>query len=233
MAWFQLDPESIAQRVQGDRNPQPFPSVAGALLRGALGFCLVSIAGFVPWAIFGQPLHRLAGEAGMYAACAAVFVALSGLVLHPLILGPGSLGRFYRLFAVAFSAYSVAWILGWMLFRGHTGSLVGLLAGTVIMGWILTRAFDAPTALLPVVLALFIGNAAGYFIGGWVEGALAGFRGPDVFGIPLSKTFRMRTAMLSWGVFYGLGFGAGLGFAFHRCQRQVHERLRPATPPRP
>jgi hypothetical protein len=32
---------------------------------------------------------------------------------------PGSLTRFYKLFSLAFSAYSVLWIAGWMTHRGH------------------------------------------------------------------------------------------------------------------
>jgi hypothetical protein len=95
-----------------------------------------------------------------------------------------------------------------------------LLAGTASMGWILTRAFDARDALLPVVLSLFITNAAGYFLGGWVESMV--MHAPDT---GLSRSIQARTAMLLWGVFYGLGLGAGLGHAFHRCQRALRQRL--------
>jgi hypothetical protein len=35
--------------------------------------------------------------------CAIVFIVLSGLLLHRLIIGPGSLGRFYKLFSAAFA----------------------------------------------------------------------------------------------------------------------------------
>jgi hypothetical protein len=31
--------------------------------------------------------------------------------------------------------------------------------------------------------------------------------------------------MLLWGVFYGLGLGAGLGYAFHACQQRARELL--------
>jgi hypothetical protein len=32
-------------------------------------------------------------------------------------------------------------------------------------------------------------------------------------------------AKLSWGLFYGLGLGAGLGLAFHVCQRRARALL--------
>lgn len=230
MAWFQLDPASLAQRT-GSRRRGPAGSLSSSVVLGAAGFCAVSLAGFVPWAYFGRALGAVVGEAGMYAVCAAVFMALAGLFLHRLILGPGSLGRFYRLFAIAFGAYSVAWIAGWMLLRGHPGSVAGLLAGTALMGWLLTRAFDARDAWIPVSAVLFLTNAAGYFIGGWVEGTLMGLPELRLAGSPLPRRSQMRLAMLSWGLFYGLGLGAGLGYAFHRCQRAARRLLDAAASP--
>jgi hypothetical protein len=159
----------------------------------------------------------------MYLACALVFVAGSGLLLSPLILGPGSRPRFFKLFTVAFTAYSLGWTAGWMLLGGHTGSLVGLLAGTAAMGWILTRAFAAPKATLQVIVILFVLNAAGYFVGGWADGAMRGWTDPQWFGTPLTRRTQARIAMLLWGVCYGLGFGAALGWAFHRCQAEARD----------
>lgn len=106
MVWFQLDPQNLADRVRAAGSP--VPSLAQSVIRGAGGFAVVSVAGFVPWAVFGRTLNRLVGEAGMYAVCALVFLGLMGPLLHRLILGPGSLGRFNRLFGAAFAAYSVA-----------------------------------------------------------------------------------------------------------------------------
>lgn len=209
MAWFQLDPQSLADRARAAGVAAP--TLNASLMRGSLGFTVVSVAGFVPWAVCGRWLNRHVGEAGMYAVCALVFVGLSGPLLHRLILGPGSLTRFYKLFGAAFMAYSVAWIVGWMALRGHPGSIAGLFAGTAVMGLMLCAAFGARRELLKVVGALFVLNSLGYFIGGEVEGIL----------------FRKHalTAMLLWGVFYGLGLGAGLGLAFHFCQSRARELL--------
>jgi hypothetical protein len=220
MSWLQLDPESIAGRARTGGTQTGIPSLAASLLRGIIGFTLVSVAGFAPWAIGGRWFHRTIGEAGLYATCALVFIGLSGPLLHRLIIGPGSLARFYKLFAIVFAVYSVAWIVGWMSLRGHVGSVTGLLAGTAVMGWMLTRAFDANGAsvMMKVIAALFVLNSLGYFIGGWVEGNVAAWKEFSLFGVVLGKPARMTLAMLLWGVCYGAGFGAGLGLAFHLCQ---------------
>ena len=204
MSWFQLDPASIAQRAAGTVPP----SLGASIARGAIGFTLLSVAGFVPWAVTGRALHRAVGEAGMYAGCALVFLALSGPLLHRLLIGAGSLGRFYKVFGVAFTAYSIAWIIGWMSLRGHPGSLAGLFAGTAVMSVILAAAFDAWPSLLKLIAALFLANAAGYFIGGVAEAKVPGVAGK-----------------LLWGVCYGVGFGAGLGYAFHECQSAARRLL--------
>jgi len=161
----------------------------------------------------------------MYASCAIIFIGLSGFCLHRLIIGPGSLGRFYKLFGLTFMLYSAAWIAGWMALRGHSGSLVGLLAGTALMGWMLAVAFDARHQVLKVIAVLFLLNTAGYFIGGCAQGSIMSMKELTIFGIEISRKARMTTAMFSWGVFYGIGFGAGLGWAFHLCQDRVREIL--------
>lgn len=205
MSWFQLDPQSIADRARSAGSS--IPTIGSSVVGGMIGFTLVSVAGFVPWAVFGRWFHQHGGEAVMYAACAVVFIALTGPLLHQLIVGPGSMARFYKLFGLAFTVYSVAWIAGWMKLHGHVGSAVGLLAGTALMGCMLAAAFDAWHALAKVIAALFLLNSAGYFLGGVVEGALI-------------EQHRL-TAMLLWGVFYGLGLGAGLGLAFYFCQERA------------
>lgn len=192
------------------------PSLAAFIQRGILGFTVLSVAGFAPWAVTGRMLYRAIGEAGLYAVCAVIFIGLSGPLLHRLILGPGSLLRFYKLFAVAFTGYSIAWIVGWMSLGGHTGSVVGLLAGAAIFSIIVTSAFKARSAWLAITAVLFLTNAAGYFIGGWIEASAAAADG--WLGFLTDRSTRVLVAKLLWGVSYGVGFGAGLGFAFHRAQ---------------
>lgn len=210
MSFFQLDPASIAARARAAGAPR-IPSFPESLLVGVLGFTAVSVAGFVPWAVFGHLLGPLVGERGVYVVCALVFIALSGPALHRLIIGPGSLARFYKLFSLAFVVYSAFWIGVWMSLRGDRGSVWGLLGGTLAMGVIFALAFDAGRRIVPVVAALFLLNAGGYFIGGVCEEALFPYNG--------------LAARLSWGVCYGIGFGAGLGVAFYLCQAEARRLL--------
>jgi len=200
-------------------------SLPQSVVLGSMGFLLVSVAGFAPWALAGKVLHHAVGEVGLYAVCALVFIGLSGAVLNRLIIGPGSLWRFYALFGVAFTTYATGWIIGWMTLRGNIGSVVGLLLGTGAMGWLLVRAFDSPRELLKVVAALFILNAIGYFVGGWVEGSVAAIKGNTFLGLPLTRHQRLTVAMLLWGACYGLGLGAGLGLAFYYCQSKARAML--------
>ncbi len=225
MSWFDLDPTSVVSRLRAANVPANAPTLGSSLLQGMFGFALVSVAGFAPWALFGRAIHRRAGELGLYALCALIFIGASGLILHTLIIGPGSLSRFYRLFGVAFSAYSIGWIAGWMALRGHSGSLAGLLLGAILMGWILAGAFEARSSTIQIVLAIFILNAAGYFLGGWIESSLTSMHELSILGHTVAKPAQLLAAKLQWGVCYGMGLGAGLGFAFYVCQMPVRALL--------
>lgn len=222
---FGLHPQSIVSRVQASSQPPGIPSLGGSLARGTIGFTLVSLGGFAPWMFANRAFYRAVGEMGLYGACALVFVALSGLLLHRLIIGPGSLGRFYKVFTLAFLAYAVAWTLGWMTEGGDTGSIAGLLAGTAAMGLILAQAFGALGQAWKVIAVLFVGNMAGYFAGDWAHNAVGALKDQKVLGFMLERPARVLLARASWGLFYGLGFGAGLGFAFHACQAQARKLL--------
>jgi len=226
MAWFQLDTASVIERSRAGTRDVEIPSAWTSLQRGIVGFTVLSVAGFAPWALLGRWFYRHAGEAGLYAVCGLVFIGLSGPLLHKLILGPGSLSRFYKLFAIAFAANSVLWIAGWMSFRGHTGSIVGLFVGTAAMAALMVIAFEAWDQFIKALAVLFVLNTAGYFVGGWIEAAVIGMKQLSLFGYPLTKSTRNTTAMLLWGVCYGIGFGAGLGLAFYFCQRRTRDALK-------
>jgi len=226
MSWFQLDPTSVLERARRSGKAPEVPRLGTSIQRGIVGFTLLSIAGFAPWAILGRWFYRHIGEGGLYAVCALAFIGLSGPLLHRLILGPGSLGRFYKLFCLAFCAYSVLWICGWMMLRGHPGSLLGLLAGTAAMGAMLACAFNAKESAFKVIATLFVLNSVGYLAGGWVEGAFMGMKSIALLGVVLTRPVQAMIAKLLWGVCYGVGLGAGLGFAFHLCQGQTRAALK-------
>lgn len=210
MALFQLDPVSIATRVRASDKAVALPSLASSVVRGIVGFTIVSLAGFLPWPIMDH-WFRHPTEVGLYIACTVVFIGMSGPCLHRLIIGPGSLSRFYQLFSLAFIAYAVLWVGFWMGLRGAIGEIAGLLGGTAAMGAILAWAFDAPRTAPKAILTLFILNGLGYYLGGKIEGKL----GVD----------HRLAAMLLWGICYGIGFGAGLGAAFHLCQERARALL--------
>jgi hypothetical protein len=226
MLMLGLGPEQIADRVNALGRSPHVPSLAQSVVRGTLGFTIVSVAGFAPWALGGRALHAAVGEVGMYAVCAFVFVALSGLLLHRLIIGPGSLVRFYVLFTAAFLAYAACWTLAWMTLRGNLGSVTGLLFGTAAMAWMIVYAFDARRDFVKVAAVLFVLNTVGYFAGGWVEAALVRLRTIHILGMTLNRRSTLTLAMLAWGVCYGIGFGAGLGLAFYVCQAKARTLLR-------
>ena len=211
MALFQLDPASIAARVRASGQAAPLPTLTASIVRGIVGFTVVSVVGFLPWPIMDH-WFRHPSEMQLYLACTAVFIGLSGPCLHRLIIGPGSLSRFYQLFSLAFIAYAALWVTFWVALRGNAGSLAGLLGGTAAMGAILAFAFDTPGTMPKVILALFVLNTLGYYAGGKIEGKLA--------------IDHRLAAMLLWGACYGIGFGAGLGAAFHLCQQRARALLR-------
>jgi len=211
MSLFQLGPQSIADRVRAANDAAPLPTPGASIVRGIVGFTLLSVAGFAPWPILDLWFRR-GTETQLYILCTAIFIGLSAPLLHRLIIGPGSFVRFYKLFTISFIAYAAVWIAFWVWLREREGEIAGLLGGTAAMGVILAFAFDAQRSVVKIIAGLFVLNALGYFAGGWIEGKL---------GI-----HHRLIAMLLWAVCYGVGFGAGLGLALHICQARARAALR-------
>jgi hypothetical protein len=91
--------DSLSMKSMPDRSrftpaaSDQVPSAFTAALHGALGFAVVSVAAFCVWAFGGRWFRGNGGEGAMYAAIAAVFIGLSGLLFHTLILGTNPLLR--------------------------------------------------------------------------------------------------------------------------------------------
>jgi len=97
------------------------------------------------------------------------------------------------------------------------------------MGCMFAAAFGAYRQIVPVIAALFVLNALGYFIGGVFETALMGVPECQIGGVTLAKPSQVMLAKMQWGVCYGLGLGAGLGLAFYLCQSQARTVLAKRT----
>ena len=233
MKWCGLHPEDTLARIQSSSATARPLALTESLHLGAAGFFLVSLGGFAPWLFAGKWLSQRLGEAGLYAVCAAAFIALSGLVLHRLIIGPGSAGRFYLVFSLAFMSYALCWCASWFLLGGKSGEWIGSLTGTLAMSAVLTMAFGAPQALPPVHAALFTAHSTGYFLGDFLYGFTRTSSAAALFGGLLEQPGRMAVGGFLWATAYGFGGGAGLGFAFHFCQEEIRARLQASPPAEP
>ena len=68
-------------------------------------------------------------------------------------------------------------------------------------------------------------NAVGYFAGEWAHNVIPTLKDGAMFGLGPAPSTLAILAKAAWGLFYGLGFGAGIGFAFYVCQEKVRKLL--------
>ena len=225
MGFFGLDPESQLARSRSEASSIRVLTLGQSVLLGSLGFGLVSLVVYGMWALGGSWMYTNMGEAGFYGLCALVFVLLTGFILHRLIIGPGALGRFFGVFALAFTAYAISWCAAWFTLRGKAGEWIGSLAGSIVLGAIVAAAFSAKNAVLRVITFLIVTHAAGYFLGEWLYEFCNSPTGDELLGRVLSNSARAILSKMTWGAAYGLGLGAGLGYAFYASQEEVRARL--------
>lgn len=209
---------AIVRNVMNPSASCPTSSVGSAVLRGTVGFAAVSLAGFSVWAFAGRWFYSNTGEVGLYIACAVVFLGLSGLLLHPLLRGPGSLIRFYKAFIPAFMAYAVIWSAAWFVGKTGAGEWIGSLAGSLVFTALIGRSLGNLQSWGRVAAVMFVAHSAGYFLGGKLMYWMIGSGGAEMFA-GLTKSQIGLMAKLGWGLLYGLGFGAGLGYAFFVFQK--------------
>lgn len=187
--------------------------IARSTLSGAWRFALTGVGAFAVWAFAGRWFYETVGEGALFAATAAVFIALAGITLAPLLPGPRRVVRLYRVFVPAFVAYAVVWSgVYFLLGRGlgeWLGSLLGSVAFVTVASWLLGN----PRAIVVASAVFFAAHTLGYFAGGGLAAAI--MRAADAGALSgLSPETGAVVAKLSWGLVYGLGFGAGLGYTF-------------------
>jgi hypothetical protein len=204
-----------------------------AVLRGGIGFCLVSLLVFATVAFGERWMYMHLGLLGAYIAWTLAFILLGGAVLGSLVGGSRwRLPKFYLLWGLAFFAYAAGWVGAYFTLRGVAGEWVGSLVGSVLMAVVFALGFGAlrstsglsipklsnpkhpiPKLSIPKLSALlfklsallFVANSVGYFLGSAINDSVGG-----------------RGGMLLWGAVYGLFLGAGLGALLHLLQAQ-HE----------
>lgn len=171
------------------------------MLKGAAGFCVPSLLVFGSWALGGKWMYRNLTEAGAYAVWAFMFIGLAGVVLHRLLVTFRPLGWFQGVFTVAFLLYAIGWSAAWFALRNHAGEWLGSMVGTILMTLVFARAFNVKRQTLRMLTGLFLAHSTGYFIGGILYANIPGGAGK-----------------MLWGLCYGLGFGAGIGWALSFCR---------------
>jgi len=187
------------------------------MVEGGLRFALVSLAAFAVWAFAGRWYRTHGGEPAMYASIAMVFLCYSGFLMHPLMRGPRRLIRFYRLFVPAFFAYALLWSGFWFWLKQGVGEWLGALTGCFAFVWISlrlggVRRFDA--CLFGIFL---VAHTLGYYAGGETM-AWCLERSREAMEGGFTKGQWVVLAKLSWGLFYGIGFGAGMGAVYDRVR---------------
>jgi hypothetical protein len=104
--------------------------------------------------------------------------------------------------------------------KSGLGEWLGSFVGCAVFGWVLGRMLGSTNDLLKVVIVLFIGHSAGYFLGSVFYMS----KGTREFLSGFSKQQIAIIRPLMWGLLYGLGFGAGIGFAFHKFQQSASDK---------
>lgn len=208
MRFLALTPDAVAARSSGVPLRQIQATAGASTAYGAIQFGVASLVVFGTWAAGGSRLYAAIGETGAFVAWAATFILLAGVLLAPLVVGNRNRSRFLGCFALAFAGYALVWIASWTAMPNRSGEITGAMGGTALFALILCHAFGAPKLWTDTALYLFIGNAAGYFLGDFVHSHLRG-----------------QAGKLAWGALYGLGFGAGIGASLFAVQADIRSRL--------
>jgi hypothetical protein len=187
-----------------------------AILNGAWRFALVSVLAFGFWAVQSKILPKSFGEPATFVGCLIAFVVFAEIFLVPLAHQPNARRKFNESFIPAFIAYAVVWSACWFGLHLHAREWIGSALGCAAFASILYWRLGAQRGLCKAILFLIVTHSAGYYLGGKVFYMA---RHPPPFAASWSKETIWSVAKLMWGLCYGLGFGAGIGYAFDRFQR--------------
>ena len=97
------------------------PSLKTSIVRGGIGFCLVSLLVFATVAFAERWMYTNLTMLGAYLTWTILFIALGGGVLGSLVDGRWRLPKFYLLFGLAFFVYAAGWVFAYFFLRGYAG----------------------------------------------------------------------------------------------------------------
>ena len=177
------------------------PSLVRSLVTGSIAFGAVSLCVFATVAYAEGWMYRNLGLLGAYLAWTVLFILLGGGALGPLVVRRWQMPKFYLLFAAAFFAYAVGWVVSYFVLRGAAGEWIGSIVGSLLMALVFAAGFGVARSAFSLSAILFVANSLGYFLGSAVNDALGS-----------------KAGMLLWGLLYGLCLGAGLGAVLHFAQ---------------
>lgn len=192
------------------------------MTQGAVAFAMVGVAAFSVWAFAAPWFRHWGGEPAMFSAIALVFLVASGQLMGGLA---GGVAAFYRQFLPAFLSYALVWCTAWFAVGGRAGEWVGAGLGCLIFATFMMGKSTPPSLRLRAVLVLFVLHTIGYFAG---DAAMHEIWLPRAKLLETSDEERklyLILAKLSWGVCYGLGFGAGIGWLFHHAKTPCKSRI--------
>lgn len=157
------------------------------------GFVVVTLVAYSFWAF---RIPWIQSELALYLTCTVVFFTLGSLSLFPLVRERVSFRKFFPVFCAAIVAYALLWCLLWMSLHNKTGELAGSFLGLAAMTFIFRYTLGRPRNWWLAILLLYLTHSAGYHLGEFVY----------------KNWSHSHTALarLGWGLFHGLGFGAGL-----------------------
>ena len=187
-----------------------------AIFSGAWRFAVVSLAGFGFWALEPAMLPKRFGEMGVFLGCLLFFCGFAEIFLINLVHEPNRRKKFNRSFVPAFVTYAIVWSACWFALKFGRGEWLGSALGCAAFAFILGKQLGAREGYCKVILFLIIAHSAGYFLGGKVF--YMARHPPDALA-SLSKDQVWTLAKLAWGLCYGLGFGAGIGYAYDVFQK--------------
>ncbi|WP_372366926.1 hypothetical protein [Candidatus Uabimicrobium sp. HlEnr_7] len=175
-----------------------------SIISGAVAFTIASLLVFATVAFAERQLYQTLGMLGAYVFWVILFIGSGAILLHRLVRRVMSLQRFATVYAISFSLYSTAWITSYFFMRSNTGEWVGSATGSLSLSITLAIAFHMPQKIVSWSLFFFITHSLGYFSGSYIFEILHNSKG-----------------MILWGITYGLGTGAGLGFILYDVKEKL------------